>query len=320
MPALPEPMLPDLAGPRTYLASGPFSDPGPQRELLERLVDRGGGDPRRLAEVVRSLMVHLYWRSAYGVALDRTRMTAEMNLRDVGSKLARIAELEASLGRSPRDLAPLPPERKLIGSCRDHSLLWAALLRAAGIPARLRCGFARYFEPGILEDHWVVERWERDRWVVGDAQLDALMVDRLRIGFDPMDLPDGEFVSGGQGWLACRGGDDAGRYGTQLFWGWDFVKGHLVRDVNALAGWELLPWETWGLALEPYGQLGEADLEALDAAARLTPMRAGCSRAEARALADRPGFRIPARVVSVPAGNPVEVEVGSLLRRGADDD
>jgi hypothetical protein len=301
------------AGPEAYLANGPFTDPRDQAGRLRALAARAGKDPGALAEAVRSVVVHSFWREAYQVPEDRARTFAETNLRDVRAKLRRISELEASLGRSPDEVAPLPHAQKLIGNCRDHSVLFAALLRQAGVPARARCGFGRYFEQGKWIDHWVVERWDGRRWAISDPQLDGLMRERLGFRFDPMDLPDGEFASGGEAWLACRAGDDPARYGILQFWGWDFVRSNLVRDVNALAGRELLPWDCWGQMLVRNEEQGEAGLSALDELARATPMRAPLSAAEAAALADRPGIRLPRRIVSFTGPDPVEVDLEPIL-------
>ena len=79
------------------------------------------------------------------------------------------------------------PQDKMIGICRDFSVAAAALCREAGIPARARCGFATYFEPGKYIDHWVLEYWNEveQRWVMVDPQLDELQRRTLRISFDP---------------------------------------------------------------------------------------------------------------------------------------
>ncbi|MCA2211290.1 transglutaminase-like domain-containing protein [Jidongwangia harbinensis] len=64
------------------------------------------------------------------------------------------------LTADPRPLGePRAPARRLAGCCRHFTVLAVAALRAHGIPARARCGFARYFTPGRYGDHWVVEYW-----------------------------------------------------------------------------------------------------------------------------------------------------------------
>lgn len=308
--AIPVPPTPAVPPPGVagWLANGPFADPRDQAPRLARLLARAGPDPRALAEAVRSWLVHPAWRAAYGVPEDPARTFVETNLRDLRAKLVRIGELQASLGRSPDDTSPLPYSHKLIGNCRDHSVLYAALLRAAGIPARARCGFGRYFQPGKWIDHWIVERWDGGRWVQSDAQLDAVMREASGFAFDPMDMPDGEFRSGGEAWLACRGGDDPLRYGILEVWGWDLVCSNLVKDVNALASRELLPWDD-----VPHEEQGEAGQPLLDALAQATPMRATLTAGEAQALARHPGIGFTGKVVTYARGAPEELDLGAIL-------
>jgi len=99
----------------------------------------------------------------------------EVQLRSIAQKLKRISELD------PRPLAEVrSPDKRLVGNCRDFSVMLTAILRHQGIPARARCGFARYFIPNHYEDHWVCEYWNaaRKRWVLVDAQLDELQCDK----------------------------------------------------------------------------------------------------------------------------------------------
>jgi len=91
------------------------------------------------------------------------------------------------------------------------------------------------------------------------------------------------------------------------------VKGNLVRDVNALAGRELLPWDCWGAVLEPKAGLVEEALSALDEVARATPMRASLTARDAEGWAGRAGFRLPRRIVSFHTGRPEEIDLGPIL-------
>jgi len=52
-----------------------------------------------------------------------------------------------------------PVEKRLVSRCRNFLLLPLAMLRAKGVPARARCGFGTYFNPGYFEDRWVCEYW-----------------------------------------------------------------------------------------------------------------------------------------------------------------
>ena len=68
------------------------------------------------------------------------------------------------------------PGKRVVSNCRHFSTMLCAFLRHKDFPARARCGFSAYFEPGKYVDHWVCEYWNSGeaRWVQVDAQLDAL--------------------------------------------------------------------------------------------------------------------------------------------------
>ena len=103
-----------------------------------------------------------------------------------------------------------------------------------------------------------------------DAQLDAMQCEVLQIGFDPMDVPRSEFVTGGRAWQMCRSGQaDPGRFGIAHIRGLGFVRGNLVHDLATLNKLEMLPWDCWGVILR--AELDDAgDLRALDEIAALS--------------------------------------------------
>ena len=231
----------------------------------------------------------------------------------------RISATQTSLGRPAQSAEPLPLELRLIGNCRDYSSFFVALLREAGIPSRARCGFGTYFMQGRGVDHWVAERWDScaRRWVISDPQLDDIMIEKMKISFDPMDLPDGAFLSAGEAWLACRSGDDPDRFGIFDVHGWDFIKGDVVHDIAALSSLELLPWDSWGIMATPYAELSADDFEALDAAAAASPMRALLTRDEAARVGDGSRFALTRRIMSYSIatymkGDGVEVDLGPI--------
>ena len=247
-----------------YACAGPMSDPGPYADLFEALPHSIPAQVR----AVQGLMVHVFWVTRYKINPTEERKNAEVNLRRAQQKLPRLLEL---------DPAPLnrrrPPERWLIGNCRDFSLLMVSILKARGIPARARCGFGTYFVPNHYEDHWVVEYRDpaQGRWVMLDAQLDALQRRVLHIGFDTLDMPPGQFITGGQAWLMCRRqGCDPERFGIFEWHGWDFIRGDLLRDVLALNNVEVLPWDDWAALATPVAQLSANELARLDYLAGLT--------------------------------------------------
>jgi hypothetical protein len=217
--------------------------------------------------VVQGLMIHVFWARRYGVELDEARQS-EVQIRPLSAKLERIVELD------PRPLGePREPDKRLVGNCRDFSLLLVGLLRHQGVPARARCGFGRYFEPDHYEDHWAGEYWnaEQGRWVLVDAQMDALQRGVLQLPFDPLDVPRDQFITGGHAWqLARSGAADPDTFGIHDMHGLWFIRGNLVRDVAALNKMELLPWDSWGLMSGEDTALSADERTALDQMAALS--------------------------------------------------
>jgi hypothetical protein len=145
------------------------------------------------------------------------------------------------------------------------------MLRAKGIPARARCGFGAYFNPGTFEDHWVVEVWEGTRWKLVDMQLDAVQQKALKLDFDPHDVPRNRFVIAGDAWRQCRAGqNDPKKFGIFDLRGLWFIAGNVVRDAAALNNMEMLPWDCWGAAAESDDALTDETLTFLDYVAAVT--------------------------------------------------
>ncbi len=252
-----------------YACPGPMTDAGTYAALYKTLPQDVAG----IVKAVQGLQVHVFWTQRYKINPPEERRSAEPNLRPVRRKLARILEL---------DPAPLnrrrPHERRLLGNCRDFSILTASILKARGIPARARCGFGTYFIPGHFEDHWVVEYWlaAEQRWIMLDAQMDALQRRVLKLDFDPLDMPPGRFITGGQAWLMCRRqGADPDSFGIAQWHGWDFVRGDLLRDVLALNNVEVLPWDFWPALQTPVAELPPNELARLDYLAGLAAQPLG---------------------------------------------
>ena len=76
------------------------------------------------------------------------------------------------------------------------------MLREQGIPARSRCGFGAYFEPGKFIDHWVCEYWNAgdSRWKLVDPQMDAVQRNAFKLDFNPLDVPRNRFIIAGDAW------------------------------------------------------------------------------------------------------------------------
>jgi len=270
-----------------YSEPGVMSDPGPYTAMFQELP----ADVPALVQVVQGLMLHVFWAERYGVQLSDERKS-EVQIRPVQRKLARLLEIDSRPLVEAR-----PPELRLVGNCRDFSLMLASMLKVKGVPARARCGFGTYFTPGHYEDHWMTEYWNaaEARWVQVDAQLDQLQQQALGISFDPLDMPAGQFVTGGLAWQLCReekaNPDDFGIFDMK---GWDFVKNDLLLDLRALNKIELLPWDVAGLALTTKTELSPEEMALLDRAAALT-LAGNDSFDELRSIYEgNEGFHFPA--------------------------
>lgn len=227
------------------------------------------GDVASLVRVVQGLLLHLHWAQAYGVELSDERR-GESHLRPTDRMLDRL------LAHDDRPLsAARPLDTRLVGTCRDFTVLLVALLRAKGIPARARCGFGGYFHAVDLVDHWVCEHWNaaEARWVLVDAQIDDVQRAALKPDFDVLDVPRHRFVIAGDAWAQCRAGEaDPSKFAMFDMRGLWFISGNVLRDFAALNNMEMLPWDDWGamIGIGPDEPLRDDQLALFDRLAAIT--------------------------------------------------
>ncbi|NLE50268.1 MAG: transglutaminase domain-containing protein [Chloroflexi bacterium] len=286
-----------------YAAPGPFTALSADETYAPLLEDLPADIPA-LVRAVQGNLLHIFWAEAYGVThTDEQR--EGVGIRSAAEKLRRIHAANPAPLTTPR-----PPEARLVGNCRDFSVLLCALLRYHGIPARARCGFGTYFTPGRYEDHWVCEYWRADegRWVMVDAQLDALQRDTLKIDFDPLDVPRDRFITGGHGWQLVRTERaDPEKFGIFDMKGQWFIVGNLLRDLAALNKMELLPWDCWGAMPAPQDAVTPA-MESLYDRAAAVSWGDNDTFDGARALYDTEELlRVPPTILDVGGDTPREV-------------
>ncbi|WP_433199637.1 transglutaminase-like domain-containing protein [Dactylosporangium sp. CS-047395] len=239
-----------------YTRQTAITDPGRQTGLP--------ADPAELAKIVGGVLIHRDWAWQFGVGVTEQRRREEANIRFVGAMLARLGSLDAR-----------PPAERLAVTCRDFAVLLVSLLRAVGVPARARAGFAGYFTPGFHDDHWVTEAWSDTRgWYLIDAQVAGEPRDTYGTGdLNPLDVPRDQFLVAGQAWSECRAGhrdpETVGISSANLTGLWE-VQGNVLRDLAALSGVEALPWDNWGLIPVHYDKLPASDLALLDTVAAVS--------------------------------------------------
>ena len=207
----------------------------------------------------------------------------------------RPGSLSALVGAEPCSCWRGPAARAARG--RHLPALRAAelcLLALPGIAARVRCGFATYFQAGQGLDHWVTEyRDGNGGWVRIDSEiLGGTVLDH------PGDLRPGEFLSGGEAWAAFRRGEiDAARFGVHGTgnWGPAEIRGNAVKDLAALNKVEMLPWDEWGRMTAAYrGETGEDYDDLLDEVAAVC---AADDPAAVAGLYARDDLRVPAELI-----------------------
>lgn len=234
-----------------YRKQSDISSPGKYAYLLDALPT----DIHELSRIIPGFLIHQFWilrESNYGVGVDTFKaagrnLNAEINLRSVEEMLAAVLKLDSSPLTSVRE-----PKQRLVGNCRDYSLLMVSMLRHQGIPARVRSGVGRYFYKNEvrLEDHFICEWWNESeqRWQRTDPQIDDLQRKVLGMEFDPVDLPPGQFLDSVESYFELKEGRVAAdKIGIFDFSGWKYVRYKLISDLAGVNGVEVLAWESWGV-------------------------------------------------------------------------
>ncbi len=110
----------------TTARQSPFTDPGAASGRLADLPT----DLAALRRMARGAVLHYRAEdpSAYGVPEERL---AEVDTRYAARMLGRLFELDGRPLTARR-----PPEKRLLGCCRDFTVLFLTLARHLGVPAR----------------------------------------------------------------------------------------------------------------------------------------------------------------------------------------
>lgn len=296
-----------------WIAQSPVTDPRAAASAVAEL-------PRELSalrEASSRLVFHYRAGGDFaenGVPAERA---AEIHTRYAGAMLGLLLERgERSLAR---DRAPAD---RVVGCCRDATVLFVALARQQGFAARARVGFASYLTPGWMVDHVIAEVWDEaaGRWRLIEPEMSAGWTPSVNgRPVDWLDVADDQFVTGPRAWQAVRAGaDDPARYvvapelDVPVLRGLTYVAHNVIHDLAALNKTEMLLWDGWGVQLEQGpGPVPEEAAALIDeiSAATADP---GVSPAVVAALAGRDGLRVPATVTRFDpyGGPPCEIALG----------
>jgi hypothetical protein len=249
-----------------YRSHGTMSAPGTNAAALDALPR----DVASLCGVVQGVLIHrdiAPW--LYALQLSTAQQDVA-NVRPVAEMLSEILALDQRPVTETRE-----PSLRMPCVCRHFATLLSSILREEGVPARARCGFGAYFNPGKFEDHWVAEYWNdaQKRWILVDAQLDAVQRKAFKIEFDPLDVPHDRFIIAGDAWQMYRSGRaDPNLFGLSMIneaGSW-WIAQNLIRDLASLNRTEMLPWDVWGMMPKPDDELSGEQNVLLDRVAELT--------------------------------------------------
>lgn len=121
--------------------------------------------------------------------------------------------------------------------CRGNALMLTSTLKAKGIPARVRVGFAKYhYNDGKCDDQWNTEYYDikQNRWIMVDS---SGIGGNTTIPNQILDVPKSKFFTAAEAWLGLRNNtisqnielvDAAGYTGLKATWL------QLMNDFNSL--------------------------------------------------------------------------------------
>jgi hypothetical protein len=287
-----------------YLTHSQFTDPGAMAPWL----DGAGSSLQELREAASRMVFH-YWGhgdiTEHGFSPDRM---SEYDLRYADDMLRRLHELDPTAPGADR-----APTERIIGGCRDFTVLFLAMARHRAIPARARAGFATYLIAGWAVDHCVAEVWDADerRWRLVEPQFDSGHVDPGDgAEIDLLDVPRDRFIVGAAAWQMCRSGAvDPERYVVApdipipFLRGLPYVRHNLILDLAGLNRYEMIFRDIWG-GLNAAPTVDESTASRMDELAALLE-RPTVTTEQIRNAFDTEELRVPRRIRTFRPPDPV---------------
>ena len=312
--------------PEYWATQSPVTDPG---EAAAAVIDDLDSSLEALRYAASQLVFHYRGDlESAGVAKERT---AEISTRYAEAMLSRILSFDAE-GTTSLSRPRLGAERT-IGCCRDSVVLFVALARHKGIPARPRVGYASNPTTPWWRDHVVAEVWDakEKRWRLVEVEFeDETHPDGTpnpegaprREGKDYLDLRPGiDFLVGPDAWTRARKGEaDPDRFvvapelDIPVLRGWPHLAHNVVHDLASLDKKEMLLWDTWGIQSNWRARVPDEDAALLDEICPVL-LDLAITPEKVAELAAKKEFEIPKVVTSPdPDGGPMlDVDVSKVL-------
>lgn len=198
-------------------------------------------DITEIFRVSRNVIEHHAGINTGKIPLDRY---PEMEIDRIEDILAKIASNGVE-----NIVDPIPLDKKVIGNCFNISKLAVAIMRAKGIPSRIRYAYCSYFYPDFCHEQAIVEYWDQaiGKWRRGDASMNYEILDHLgiKVDIDLLNVSIDKSIPIADVWLGCRKGDlDFSDYGasisTRKRGGLGHVAHKLTQDLACLNNLELM--------------------------------------------------------------------------------
>ncbi len=161
-----------------YRQYSSFTDPGEYEYLYKNLPN----SLPELCSLIKSQFIHVYEElPKYHDQIPKERWNESLTMYPTVQSI-----LKGLLSYDSRGLVKdRKVENRLVLACREYAMLLASILKYRGIPARVRCGFATYLNPGSYTSHIICEVWNKNenRWMLVDPSKDMVDFGREKFEF-----------------------------------------------------------------------------------------------------------------------------------------
>jgi hypothetical protein len=182
-----------------YLQQTKNTDPG----QFSYLFDNVPTNVKEIFRIARNVVEHHAGINSEKISLERY----------IEMEIDPVSEIFSILHKNGvRDITqPIALEHKVVGNCFNISKVAVSMLRAKGIPARIRYAYCTYFYDGFNHEQALVEYWDKQarKWRRGDASMNEEIMKHLDINVD-IDLLDVSTELSqpiADVWIGCRKGE-----------------------------------------------------------------------------------------------------------------